>query len=246
MKFYQSAVLQNLSKFPRYQDWLEETPKGLGLARNPGDMFLVWKICEYFKPKTILEVGFAAGQSAGLYVEAGGNNPEITCIDIDLEHVPFFNSIFPHNNINFIKSYSQDVALTNNFDFIMIDGDHDYEGVLADFENFFPLLHKNSILCMDEYNFQEYPGVTQVINEHLLGQHDWVPFLAGVQGMFFHHRSHSADDFLDNFLQIGADNFIDFSNVVDWNGHTVLFSKCPYIFSENNQIFLDALKFYNL
>jgi len=242
-KLHQSLVLKNLSKFPITSSGFDMFPKGKGLIRNPGDMFLVWKTIEYFQPKSLLEIGFYGGQSMGLYIEAG-NLEKIVSIDIDYSQRTVFDQIFPDSDIEFICQDSRTLKLDQKFDFITIDGGHDYEYVNSDLKNCLPLLKSNSILYMDEYYICD--GVKQTIDENLLGQHDWVPFLAGVQGMFFHHVSHDASDFLDTFIQNKADNFLQFTNTNNWNGFTVLFCEAPLVYTDSNELFLKTLEFYNL
>lgn len=241
---YESTVLANLKNFPKPP--CTHFPQGLGLCRNPGGMYLIWKAIEYFQPKSILEIGFFAGQTLGLIYEAADKTAEITTVDIDYSNLPFFNKLFPNNNIKFIEGDSKYLNLPSDkkLDFVLIDGTHTFEYAENDLLKCLPLLHNNSIICMDEYKL--IPEVWQVIEKHLLGQYDFVPFLCGVQEMFFHHVSHDASYFLDNFIVQGAENFIDFNNDMDYHGFNVLTSKCPYVFHENNQIFLDTLKFYNL
>jgi predicted O-methyltransferase YrrM len=243
-KMFTSRTLQNLNKFPITEAGLRFSPRGKGLIRNPGDMFLVWKTIEYFQPKSLLEIGFYGGQSMGLYLEAGSSYDKIVAVDITYRLRSVFDELFPATNIEFIKSDSREIELNEKFDFITIDGDHNYESVNCDLKKCLPLLKHNSILYMDEYSI--CPGVERTIAENLLGQHDWVPFLAGVQGMFFHHISHSADKFLDEFIQNKADNFLIFRNNLNWNGFTVLFCEAPIIYTDNNQFFIDSLKFYDL
>ena len=243
-KMFNSRTLKNLNKFPITETGLRLFPKGKGLIRNPGDMFLVWKTIEYFQPKSLLEIGFYGGQSMGLYLEAGSLYDKIVAVDITYRFRSLFDELFPDTNIDFIESDSREIELNDKFDFITIDGNHDYEFVNSDLKKCLPLLKHNSILYMDEYSI--CPGVEQAIAENLLGQHDWVPFLAGVQGMFFHHVSHSADEFLDEFIQNKADNFLMFKNNINWNGFTDLFCEAPLIYTDSIQHFIDALKFYDL
>lgn len=243
-KMYTSRVLENLHAFPITQTGLTRFPKGHGLIRNPGDMFLVWKTIEYFKPNTLLEIGFYGGQSMGLYLEAGGPYDKIVAVDIIYRLRSTFDELFPSTNIEFIQNDSTKIDFAEKFDFIVIDGSHDYEFVNQDVKKCLPLLHANSILYMDEYDIE--PGVKQTIEENLLGQYDWVPFLAGPQGMFFHHVSHSADNFLDVFVQDKADNFLMFTNQTNWNGFTVLFCKAPLVYTDNINFFIDVLKYYDL
>jgi predicted O-methyltransferase YrrM len=229
MKLHQSTVLNNIKLFPM-------------LMRYPNDMFLLWKTCEYFKPKSILEIGFYAGQSLGIVAEASGPEACFTSVDISYELRDTFDHLFPLPNGKFIPISSKDIVLDEQFDLVHIDGDHSYEYVLNDVNKVLPLLHTNSILCMDDFKL---PGVEQVIKEHLLGQHDYVPFMSGDQEMFFHHVSHAADEFLDTWIQNKANNFIYFQNW-DYHGYTLLESKTPNLFVENQSMFLQALEFYNL
>lgn len=242
-KMHQSVTLKNVSNFPITQGGLIKYPRGKGLIRNPGDMFLLWKVVEYFQPKSLLEIGFWGGYSMGLCIEAG-NIDRIVSVDIDYQHRSVFDQLFPTNNIDFLCQDSLDLDLTEKFDLIVIDGNHDYKYVDSDLKKCLPLLKKDSILYMDEYCL--CPGVEQTVAENLLGQHDWVPFLAGVQGMFFHHVSHSADKFLDEFIVHKSDNFLKFDNKLDWNGFAVLFCEAPLVYTDSNQLFIDTLKFYDL
>ena len=95
---------------------------------------------------------------------------------------------------------------------------------------------------MDDFKL---PGVDRVIKEHLMGQHDFVPFMSGDQEMFFRHVSYATDEFLDHWIQDKANNFIYFHNR-DYHGYTLLESKTPNLFVENRSMFLQALQFYNL
>ena len=234
MKLHQSQVLSNLGLF----DCI------IGLCRHTNDMYLLWKVCEFFQPKKILEIGFLAGQSLGLIYEAS-DNADFISVDIDYTHRTVFDKLFPSPNGKFIKDSSMNLNLTEKFDLVHIDGDHSYEYVVNDIQKVLPLLHNNSILCMDDFKDTKYPGVSKAVKEYLLGQHDFVPFLSGDQEMFFHHVSHSADYFLDSWIQEKSNNFIYFHNY-DYCGFTVLESKTPNLFRENHQMFIDALKFYNL
>jgi predicted O-methyltransferase YrrM len=239
MKFYQSQVLANLENFR-----VAYTYNSSGLMRERIDMFLLWKTIEYFQPKNLLEIGFFAGQTAGIITESAGPDATLTSVDIDFSRRIIFEKIFLNHNINFIKTDSLQLELDSNkkYDFISIDGNHDYSYVLNDFNKCFPHMHKNTILYMDDYCF---PGVEQVICEELLGKNDFVPFMMGDQAMFFHHISHSADEFLDEWIQDKSKNFIYFENVEIF-GVQVLRSRLPNIFVEHPTLFTQALEFYKL
>lgn len=236
MKLHQSTVLNNIELF------LNTTGPDPALMRYPNDMFLIWKTCEYFQPKNILEIGFYKGQTLGLIYEASGTDSQFTSVDIRYQRKDLFDQLFPNPAGKFLNISSKDLTLDEKFDFVHIDGNHSYEYVLNDVHKVLPWLHNNSIICMDDFNL---PGVDQVIKEHLMGQHDFVPFMSGDQEMFFRHVSYATDEFLDHWIQDKANNFIYFHNW-DYHGYTLLESKTPNLFVENRSMFLQALQFYNL
>lgn len=239
MKLHQSHTLANLSAFA-----VGNTTTGLMKLAN--DIYLLWKVCEYYQPKTLLEIGFFAGQSFGFMLESTGADAQYTSVDINYRYKSVFDKVFENHpklhNIKFIETDSRQLELNQFFDFIHIDGDHSYEVVTSDIQKSLLLMNNNSILCIDDYYLD---SVGKAITENLLGQNDFVPFLSGDQEMFFHHRSHSADVFLDDWIQERARNFIDFSNY-DFYGFTVLRARTPNIFVEHSSIFHQAIQLYNL
>jgi hypothetical protein len=89
------------------------------------------------------------------------------------------------------------------------------------------------------------PGVDQTIQEHLLGQHDFVPFLAGSKQIFFHHRSLGVEDFLNNWLTKKTDEFMCFFNH-DYHGFNLLKTHIPKFIEDHKSIFVQALQTYDL
>jgi len=235
MKLYQSRVLHNLDQFrcnPGYN---------LNLMRDHEGMFIMWKVLEYFQPKSVLEIGFGCGQTIGLIVDALGDNCK-RIVSVDLKHNRTnFENLFPEHCVEFIEIDSKTLQLCEQFDFIFIDGDHSYNGVSADIKTCLPLLHKNSILCMDDYYFD---GIDSAIVEHLLTS-DFVPFLYSYQQIYFHHKEHSAEDFLDNWLIVNSENFINHS-LKNYHGVNVLYGHLHNImFIKDIEIFKLGLKFFN-
>ena len=57
-----------------------------------------------------------------------------------------------------------DVREFGPYDFIMIDGDHSYEGVKADWDNYFPMLRDGGIICLHDTNNSAF-GVKRLWNE---------------------------------------------------------------------------------
>lgn len=236
MKLHESRVLNNLDNFRIAQQRTK-------LMRGPIDMFLLWKTIEYFKPKKIIEIGFFAGQSTGIMLDAADSDAELTAVDISFAHKSTFDNVFPETNVTFIETDSLTLNLTEIYDFVLIDGDHSYEYALHDLKTCLPAMNKNSILYMDDYDL---PGVCKVIQEELTGKNDFVPFLVGAQGMLFHHVSHSADEFLDVWIQDKAKNFIYFENNSTVFDQFMLTAKLPNLFVDHPPMFRQALEFYNL
>jgi len=239
MMISESITVENIHKFAVAENLRD------GLMRQSNGMYLMWKVCEYFQPTSLLEIGFFAGQTFGLLMESTPANATYVSVDIDYSRRPVFDQVHQSNpkikNIDFLEIDSADFVWTGpKFDFIHLDGNK--MQVKNDLSNCLTLLHHNSILCMDDYYMND---VNKAILEQLLGQHDFVPFLAGDQEMFFHHVSHSADLFLDEWIQDRARNFMHFSNI-DFHGFTVLRANTPEIFVANMDMWQQALKFYNL
>lgn len=123
----------------------------------------------------------------------GGNTKEMSTVS----HVPIYgidplipDSMGPQNigkeeyirnnmqyyrNFHFIKDYSYNVAKDwdKPFDFIFIDGDHTYEAVRRDFEDWFSLLSSNGIIAFHDSApvtsimvvFEGWPGPVRLVNE---------------------------------------------------------------------------------
>lgn len=239
MKLHQSTVLNNLNKF-------QCNPGGRdNLMRDREGIYLIWKTIEYFKPRSILEIGFGCGQTLGLMLEAAGNTCDrIVSNDISYKNKKKeFNNLFPNNKVEFIETSSKNLKLKEKFDFIMIDGDHSYDMVCHDISLSLSLINDNGILCIDDYFFD---SVDRAIHDTLIDQSDFVPFLCAGQQIFFHHTNHSVDKFLDYWLIEIDPKFVNYTpkkyhgcNVVHGHLHDIMFV-------EDNQLFQLALKYYNL
>ncbi len=236
MKLHQSTVLNNLDQFrcnPGHQH---------DLMRDHEGIFVTWKLIKYFQPRSILEIGFGCGQGLGLMVEASDECSRIVSVDKMYQGKENFIKLFPNHNIDFIEIDSKRLNLNEKFDFIMIDGDHSYEGASSDIETCLPLLHKDSILCVDDYN--HFPEIDRAIKDHLLDS-DFVPFFKSEQQLYFHHKTHSSDDFLDRWLPENCMHFLDcfqeeYHNIPVLNVHMD-----NIMFIKDLEIFKLALKFFN-
>jgi hypothetical protein len=243
MKFHQSTVINNIDKFPgAYSNGKYRLP------RDNNDMLQIWRVCEYFQFESFLEIGFSAGQTFGLFLDSTlNNNTKYVAVDNDFErNQTIFEDIFNNHpkrkNIHFVPVDSRDLVLTEKFDFIHIDGNHTYEFVLNDFNKCLPSMYEKTILSIDD-TFDD--GVNRVIQEHLLGQHNFIPFLAGNKQILFCHTSNVPTDFLNQGLRTGLDDFVVFDNW-DYNGFFVTKMHVPNFIEENFSIFYQALQTYNI
>lgn len=236
-KLHQSKVLKNFSIFKTNLTFS-------GLMRDHESMYVLWKTIEYFDPKNILEIGFGKGQTLGLVTEVANTESKIVSVDKCYQCLDEFKKMFPTHNTKFIEIDSKKLMLDQKFDFIIIDGDHSYEGAKKDLENCFSMLDQTGILVMDDW--LHFDGVSRVIEENLLGQYDFVPFLCTNQQMFFTHISQPKDYFLDDQLIKNSVDFIEFTNI-EFHGFQVLKAQIHIkaIFKDTN-IFRSLLEFYQV
>ena len=78
----------------------------------------------------------------------------------------------PNSSYQIIKHYStspdaliEAKNLTCNL--LIIDGDHSYDGVKFDFENYFKILEPGGYVIIDDYNAKEWPGIQKFVDEDL-------------------------------------------------------------------------------
>jgi predicted O-methyltransferase YrrM len=78
--------------------------------------------------------------------------------------------------VEILQGYSHDVV--KNFerpiDLLFIDGNHDYQAVLADFRDWTPMVVSGGLICMHDVGNPAIPGPQQVVDEELRECRDWV------------------------------------------------------------------------
>lgn len=93
---------------------------------------------------------------------------EVGCSDenIDSAYETFRRATADLDNHEHIRAYS-DEALSHfedtTFSLVFVDGDHTYEGVMADYRNYAPLLADGGIMVFDDYANPQWPGVGQAV-----------------------------------------------------------------------------------
>ena len=98
---------------------------------------------------------------------------------VDLtEHYDIVKNNIDENNPNnhkyhLLKGFSGDMVdefkkLNLQIDYLFIDGDHSYQGVMDDFKNYSPFVSKDGIIVFDNYNDNAWQEVTTAVDELLL------------------------------------------------------------------------------
>jgi predicted O-methyltransferase YrrM len=131
----------------------------------------------------IMEIGFNAGHSAEIFLK---NNNTLTLTSFDLgihKYVKagkmYINANYPNRHTLIIGDSRKTIPIfleknkETKFDFIFIDGGHDYYIAKADLENCFHFAHKDTVVALDDTIFtkgleQYYTiGPTRTWIEHL-------------------------------------------------------------------------------
>jgi len=108
------------------------------------------KLCEEYKPKTVLEIGTYLGKSAYLFKEMGA---EVWSVDINEWH---------HKGIYCLHADSNHVYWERKVDLIFIDGSHEYTQVINDIRRFMPYARK--VICGHDYN-EDFDGVIRAVDD---------------------------------------------------------------------------------
>ena len=108
-----------------------------------------------------VEIGAYAGASAILML----HNKNVKVISIDIGHpinkqkvIENINIFFNDERFEYIQGDSKDKKIIdelskkiNEIDILFIDGDHSFEAVIKDFENYSNLVSKNGFIVFDDY-----------------------------------------------------------------------------------------------
>lgn len=131
------------------------------ISRASQDKFELWQLLEILdkiKPKKILEIGVhRGGMLETLHLAFPG--AELWGIDTDFSQLEFvkFNAIVGDSNDIDVR----DQAGTN-FDFIFVDGDHNYSAVKNDFELYSPLVNPTGVMAF--HDIARLPGAIEGVD----------------------------------------------------------------------------------
>lgn len=206
------------------------------------DALLYWKLFNEYNFSNILEIGVYQGLTTGLMLETSNNIQSYTGIDIKLQ-LNKFNIIY-NDYLKYTKFYEQSsrkFKFSGTYDFILIDGDHSYNGALTDLLTTSQLLSKNGILAIDDYSL---PDVAAAMEEFKKTT-NLVPFMQLEQTEFWHYPENNRSLFLDNLLTDTINNFIFLYNI-DINNTVVLKAKTLMVFTNELDFFDQVLNFYDI
>ena len=128
---------------------------------------LDWLGAQAAQMKSVVEVGSLRGRSAFALLTACPGL--VYCIDPwpkDSDYESFMRECGPFPNLVAIRRKSPEAAaLVPDVDMVFLDGDHEYEAVVADITAWLPKTRK--LLCGHDYNVAEFPDVAKAVDETL-------------------------------------------------------------------------------
>ena len=199
--FDQCRVIQNHRDF------------NLDYSRNWCDAFALHHLCRVFDPRSVLEIGYCQGFSFGLMFDSCSDHTRFTSCDITYGHDILCNMIETAPRASFFETDSLEFYPDGKFDFVLIDGAHDYQHVQHELLAISSQLTENAMVIMDDFDCVEYPEVGIAIKDSI-GQTDLVPVLAGHQQIVL-SRNALTEQQLD-LLSAATSPFLNWT-VRDWH-----------------------------
>lgn len=240
-KFKDSLFWTNYKKFDKVKEMIFNRDLQTSM-RSLGDSVIYWRLFQEYKFSNILEIGVYQGLTAGLMLEASDNVSSYTGIDINLR-LDIFKDIWKDylTPTTFYEQSSLDFNFdqSKQYDFILVDGDHSYNGAITDLTNVKNLLSKDGVLAIDDYF---YPAVQQAIEE-FRSTTDMVPFLQTDQTEFWHYATTDRSEFLDNLFTDPIHNFIYLYNI---NNDRTVKALTIKALNENVDFFNDVVTHYDI
>lgn len=206
--------------------------------RSTVDAWVYFKLQSCYQFRSVLEIGFFEGQTAGLLAEISDPAAVITCVD-PAPRPEIFHSVFGavSHKVHILAQTSQHTEFGPQ-DFIIIDGDKSLESVTCDLRKSLQCLHTSGVLAVNEWAL---PAVQQAMAA-VLGPTDWHPFLKTHQSLMFHHASIDRSEFLDRTISAGGiSDIMRFENHM-YNDHLVLQVDSLPIFTDRIDYFDRALR----
>lgn len=128
---------------------------------------LDWLIARAGEMDSIAEVGSLHGRSSFALLTACDG--PVYCIDPwddpdNYGYPSFLRSCGHFPNLHVVRGLSpQACDQVPDVDMVFLDGDHDYDAVIADIDAWLPKARR--LLCGHDYDHADYPGVKQAVDE---------------------------------------------------------------------------------
>ncbi|KJD35939.1 methyltransferase [Tamlana sedimentorum] len=143
------------------------------MAKHAGSSFkrtkLLFRVCKYFKPNNILEIGTSLGLSTHA-MSLGNPNATITSLEGCPNISNFTSSLLNNKNIkivtgNFSETINKQTSIP--YDLVYFDGNHQKEATLNYFETLLETAHNDSVFIFDDiYWSQEMTEAWETVKKH--------------------------------------------------------------------------------
>jgi predicted O-methyltransferase YrrM len=160
-------------RFREYMNRMGNPDRKMLLCMDEPEMCGLWDwMSEYIelgKLQSYLEIGSNCGVSLWMMAPFCNRKAYITAVDLmngQSGQPELLQKVAAMVDAKIIKGDSREVhtQIDGQFDMILIDGDHTYEGVKADWDNYFPKLKSGGIICLHD-TFAKSFGVKQLWEE---------------------------------------------------------------------------------
>ena len=155
--------------------------------QNPKEIHALLSILQQMRPKSVLEIGTASGGTLFLLTRVAAPDARLVSVDLPggpggggypASKIPLFKAFpLPGQRLELIRDNSHDPAVRarvaelagdTGIDFLVIDGDHSYEGVKSDFEMYGPLVKPPGLIAFHDIDYD--PQVRRFWDEVKVGR----------------------------------------------------------------------------
>jgi len=147
---------------------IAQLAKTVSIPKSQGE--LLFKLVEYFQPKSVLELGTCIGIST-LYLSLENKQRSVFTIEANPDSAKLAQKLFKQLECNQINSFigtfeerlDEVLQQMQQIDFAFIDGNHRYEPTINYYRKILPFTHENSILIFHDIHWSE--GMQQAWEE---------------------------------------------------------------------------------